>query len=77
MLRRAIADAHEVGGFSLLLNIAIRDGEEANDTIAADAVGTLDNIERSRPISVVWRLREHRTWEGRKYSPRRMGNYQK
>ena len=48
------------------MNIAFRDEEEANDAIAADAVGTLDNIERSGPISVVWSLRERRTWEEKK-----------
>ena len=44
------------GWLLLHLNIAIWDEEEANDTIATDAIGTLDNIERSGPTSVVWRL---------------------
>ena len=65
MLQRAIADAHEVGGFSPLLDVEIRD-EEANDGIAAGTVGMLDNTKGSGPFSVVWRLREHWTWEGKK-----------
>lgn len=45
---RAMADAHEVDGISLLLNVETRDEEEAIDAIAAGAVGRPDNIEGER-----------------------------
>jgi hypothetical protein len=64
MLQRAIVDAHEVDGVSLLLDVEIRDEWEANNAIATGAVGTFDNIEGS---------------VGRKENPLRdeWGNYRK
>ena len=64
--RRAMVDAHKVGGISLLLSVRIWGEEVAYDAIAAGAVGGLDNIEGSGLISVAWSLREHWTWEGKK-----------
>ncbi|KAH9032857.1 nicotinate-nucleotide diphosphorylase [Lactarius pseudohatsudake] len=59
----AITRAREVGGFSLLLDVEVRD-EEANEAIAAGAdVIMLDNIEGSELMSVARRLRDR--WEGK------------
>ncbi|KAI0306865.1 Quinolinate phosphoribosyl transferase [Multifurca ochricompacta] len=59
----AIARARQVGGFSLLLDVEVRDEEEANEAIAAGAdVIMLDNIEGSELASVARRLRER--WSG-------------
>ncbi|KAH9046615.1 Quinolinate phosphoribosyl transferase [Lactarius hengduanensis] len=52
----AISRAREVGGFSLLLNVEVRDEEEANEAIAAGAdVIMLDNIEGGELVSVAHR----------------------
>ncbi|KAH9028963.1 Quinolinate phosphoribosyl transferase [Lactarius pseudohatsudake] len=60
----AITRAREVGGFSLLLDVEVRDEEEANEAIAAGAdVIMLDNIEGGELVSVARRLRER--WEGK------------
>ncbi|KAH9052684.1 hypothetical protein EDB87DRAFT_1691723 [Lactarius vividus] len=54
----AITRACEVGDFSLLLDVEIRD-EEANEAIAAGVdVITLDNIEGRKLLSVARRLRD-------------------
>ena len=68
MLQRAtrIVDAYEVGGFSFLLDVEIRDGGEANDAIATGAVDTFDNMEGSEPICVAWRRLRSWAWEGKK-----------
>ncbi|KAH9013815.1 Quinolinate phosphoribosyl transferase [Lactarius pseudohatsudake] len=59
----AITRAREVGGFSLLLDVEVRD-EEANEAIAAGAdVIMLDNIEGDELVSVARRLRDR--WEGK------------
>ena len=55
-----------MGGVSLLLDVKIRDGGEANDTIATGAVGTFDNMEGSEPIFVAWRRLRSWAWEGKK-----------
>ncbi|KAI0298847.1 Quinolinate phosphoribosyl transferase [Russula brevipes] len=61
----AIARAREVGGFSLLLDVEVRDEDEANEAIAAGAdVIMLDNIEGDELASVARRLRERWTGEG-------------
>ena len=72
MLQRAIADAHEVGGFSPLLDVEIRD-EEANDGIAAGTVGMLDNTKGSGPILLCGVCGSTGPGRERKSSPRRMG----
>ncbi|KAH9028730.1 nicotinate-nucleotide diphosphorylase [Lactarius pseudohatsudake] len=60
----AITRAREVGGFSLLLDVEVRDEEEANEAIAAGAdVIMLDNIEGDELVSVARRLRDR--WEGK------------
>jgi nicotinate-nucleotide pyrophosphorylase len=57
-----------VGGFTLLLDVEVRDEEEANEAIAAGAdVVMLDNIEGSELASVARRLRERWTGEGKKF----------
>ena len=57
-----------MGGFSLLLDVEVRDEDEANEAIAAGAdVIMLDNIEGSELASVARRLRERWTGEGRKF----------
>jgi len=64
----AIARAREVGGFSLLLDVEVRDEDEANEAIAAGAdVVMLDNIEGSELASVARRLRERWMGEGKKF----------
>jgi nicotinate-nucleotide pyrophosphorylase (carboxylating) len=64
----AIARAREVGGFSLLLDVEVRDEDEANEAIAAGAdVVMLDNIEGSGLASVARRLRERWAGEGKKF----------
>ena len=64
----AIARAREVGGFSLLLDVEVRDEDEANEAIAAGAdVVMLDNIEGSELVSVTRRLRDRWTGEGKKF----------
>ena len=79
ILRRATVTVapHEVGGLSLLLNIAFRDEEEANDAIAADAVGTLDNMRGAGPFMLCGACGSAGRGKRRKYSSRRMGEYQK
>ncbi len=48
-----------MGGFSLLLDVEVRDEEEANEAISAGAdVIMLDNIDGSELGSVARRLRE-------------------
>ncbi|KAH9046613.1 Quinolinate phosphoribosyl transferase [Lactarius hengduanensis] len=60
----AITRAREVGGFSLLLDVEVRDEEEANEAIGAGAdVIMLDNIEGDELVSVARRLRDR--WEGK------------
>ncbi|KAH9007364.1 Quinolinate phosphoribosyl transferase [Lactarius deliciosus] len=64
----AISRAREVGGFSLLLDVEVRDEEEANEAIAAGAdVIMLDNIEGSELVSVARRLRDRWAGEGKKF----------
>ncbi|KAH9037410.1 Quinolinate phosphoribosyl transferase [Lactarius deliciosus] len=59
-----ISHAHEVGGFSLLLTVEVRDEEEANEAIAAGVdVIMLDNIEGDELVSVACGLRDR--WEGK------------
>ena len=64
----AIKRAREVGGFSLLLDVEVRDEEEANEAIEAGAdVVMLDNIEGSELRSVARRLRERWAGTGKKF----------
>jgi nicotinate-nucleotide pyrophosphorylase (carboxylating) len=64
----AITRAREVGGFSLLLDVEVRDEEEANEAIAAGAdVIMLDNIEGGELSSVARRLRDRWAGEGKKF----------
>ncbi|KAH8981354.1 Quinolinate phosphoribosyl transferase [Lactarius hatsudake] len=64
----AISRAREVGGFSLLLDVEVRDEEEANEAIAAGAdVIMLDNIEGDELVSVARRLRDRWAGEGKKF----------
>ncbi|KAH9164939.1 nicotinate-nucleotide diphosphorylase [Lactarius sanguifluus] len=64
----AIARAREVGGFSLLLDVEVRDEEEANEAIAAGAdVIMLDNIEGGELVSVARRIRDRWAGEGKKF----------
>ncbi|KAF8263237.1 nicotinate-nucleotide diphosphorylase [Lactarius quietus] len=64
----AIARAREVGGFSLLLDVEVRDEEEANEAIEAGAdVVMLDNIEGGELRSVARRLRERWAGGGKKF----------
>jgi nicotinate-nucleotide pyrophosphorylase (carboxylating) len=64
----AIVRAREVGGFSLLLDVEVRDEDEANEAIAAGAdVIMLDNIEGNELVSVARRLRECWKGEGKKF----------
>jgi nicotinate-nucleotide pyrophosphorylase (carboxylating) len=61
----AIAHAREVGGFSLRLDVEVRDEEEANEAIAAGAdIVMLDNIEGGELVSVARRLRSRWAGEG-------------
>ncbi|KAH8980664.1 Quinolinate phosphoribosyl transferase [Lactarius akahatsu] len=64
----AISRAREVGGFSLLLDVEVRDEEEANEAIAAGAdVIMLDNIEGGELVSVARRLRDRWAGKGKKF----------
>jgi nicotinate-nucleotide pyrophosphorylase (carboxylating) len=64
----AIARAREVGGFSLRLDVEVRNEDEANEAIAAGAdIVMLDNIEGSELGSVARRLRERWSGEGKKF----------
>ena len=64
----AIARAREVGGFSLRLDVEVRDEDEANEAIAAGAdVVMLDNIEGGELASVARRLRERWAGEGKRF----------
>ena len=57
-----------MGGFSLLLDVEVRDEEEANEAIAAGAdVIMLDNIEGGELSSVARRLRDRWAGEGKKF----------
>ena len=57
-----------MGGFSLLLDVEVRNEDEANEAIAAGAdVIMLDNIEGNELASVAQRLRERWTSEGKKF----------
>ena len=57
-----------MGGFSLLLDVEVRDEDEANEAIAAGAdVVMLDNIEGSELASVARRLRERWAGEGKRF----------
>ncbi|KAI0273945.1 Quinolinate phosphoribosyl transferase [Russula aff. rugulosa BPL654] len=56
----AVARAREVGGFSLLLDVEVRDEDEANEAIAAGADG-------NELVSVAQRLRERWKGEGKKF----------
>jgi nicotinate-nucleotide pyrophosphorylase (carboxylating) len=61
----AITRARKVGGFSLPLDVEVRDEEEANEIIAASAdVIMLDNIEGGELSSVARRIRDR--WAGEK-----------
>jgi nicotinate-nucleotide pyrophosphorylase len=54
-----IARAHEVGGFSLHLDIEVWDEDEANEVIAASAdIVMLNSIKGSKLGSVAWHLHE-------------------
>ena len=64
----AITRAREVGGFSLLLDVEVRDEDEANEAIAAGAdIIMLDNIEADELSSVARRLRNRWAGEGKKF----------
>jgi nicotinate-nucleotide pyrophosphorylase (carboxylating) len=64
----AIARAREVGGFSLLLDVEVRNEDEANEAIAAGAdVVMLDNIDGDQLASVARNLRDRWKGEGKKF----------
>lgn len=64
----AIKRAREVGGFSLLLDVEVRDEEEADEAIAAGAdVIMLDNIDGSELGIVARRLRDRWAGDGKKF----------
>lgn len=61
----AIKQAREVGGFSLLLDVEVRDEAEADEAIEAGAdVIMLDNIEGDELVRVAKSLREK--WKGKR-----------
>lgn len=61
----AIAQARAAGGFSLLLDVEVRDETEADEAIEAGAdVVMLDNIEGQELVSVAKRLKEK--WAGKR-----------
>ncbi|EJD01009.1 nicotinate-nucleotide diphosphorylase [Fomitiporia mediterranea MF3/22] len=61
----AIAQARSVGGFSLLLDVEVRDEKEADEAIDAGAdVIMLDNIEGQEMVNVARRLKEK--WVGKR-----------
>ena len=61
----AIAQARVAGGFSLLLDVEVRDEAEADEAIDAGAdVVMLDNIEGSELVDVARRLKEK--WSGKR-----------
>ena len=61
----AIAQARSAGGFSLLLDVEVRDEAEADEAIDAGAdVVMLDNIEGSELVNVARRLKEK--WAGKR-----------
>jgi nicotinate-nucleotide pyrophosphorylase (carboxylating) len=66
----AIARAREVGSFPLLLDVRMRDEEEANEAIVAGAnMILLNNIEGNALVFMARRLRERWKGEGRKFLP--------
>ncbi|KAL5488187.1 BNA6 [Sanghuangporus weigelae] len=61
----AIAQARSVGGFSLLLDVEVRNEKEAEEAIEAGAdVIMLDNMEGDELVSVARRLKEK--WAGKR-----------
>ena len=61
----AIQQARLAGGFSLLLDVEVRDENEADEAIDAGAdVVMLDNLEGSELVSVARRLKEK--WAGKR-----------
>lgn len=61
----AIAQARVAGGFSLLLDVEVRDEAEADEAIDAGAdVVMLDNIEGAQLVNVARRLKEK--WAGKR-----------
>jgi len=61
----AINQARKVGGFSLLLDVEVRNEEEANEAIEAGAdVIMLDNLHGDSLVSIARRLREK--WKGQR-----------
>ena len=61
----AIAQARAAGGFSLLLDVEVRDEKEADEAIDAGAdVIMLDNIDGQELVNVARRLREK--WDGKR-----------
>ncbi|KAI0065980.1 nicotinate-nucleotide diphosphorylase [Artomyces pyxidatus] len=64
----AIQRARSVGGFSLLLDVEVRDEAEADEAIAAGAdVIMLDNIEGAELVGVAQRLRERWVPQGKRF----------
>ncbi|KZS97616.1 nicotinate-nucleotide diphosphorylase [Sistotremastrum niveocremeum HHB9708] len=65
-ITRAIQEARQVGGFSLLLDVEVTTEAEADEAIAAGAdVIMLDNMEGQHLIDVARRLKER--WQGKKF----------
>ncbi|KXN89612.1 Nicotinate-nucleotide pyrophosphorylase [carboxylating] [Leucoagaricus sp. SymC.cos] len=63
-IKEAIKQARRVGGFSLLLDVEVRNREEAEEAIEAGAdVIMLDNMEGDELISVATELKEN--WQGK------------
>jgi nicotinate-nucleotide pyrophosphorylase (carboxylating) len=61
----AIEQARSVGGFSLLLDVEVRNEAEADEAIAAGAdIVMLDNIEGDELVQVARRLKEK--WKGQR-----------
>lgn len=64
-ITEAIKEARKVGGFSLLLDVEVRNREEAEEAIAAGAdVIMLDNMEGDELINVAIELK--RKWKGQR-----------
>lgn len=65
-ITNAIQAARKVGGFSLLIDVEVRNEEEADEAIREGAdVIMLDNIEGQELLNVSRRLRER--WRGHKF----------
>lgn len=65
-ITKAIEQARAVGGFSLLLDVEVRNEAEADEAIGAGAdIIMLDNIEGEELLNVAGRLKER--WRGKKF----------